>query len=39
MEVGFGTFNFIELETTAPKTCARLPMHGIEDARGNLPLS
>jgi hypothetical protein len=30
---------FIELETTAPKTCIRLPMHVIEDARSYLPLS
>jgi len=30
---------FIELETTAPKTCIRLPMYAIEDARSYLPLS
>ena len=30
---------FIELETTAPKTCVRLPMYAIEDARSYLPLS
>lgn len=29
---------FIELETTAPKTCIRLPMYAIEDARSYLPL-
>lgn len=31
--------DFIELETTAPKTCIRLPMYAIEDARSYLPLS
>jgi hypothetical protein len=30
---------FIELETTAPKTCIRLPGYAIEDARRYLPLS
>jgi hypothetical protein len=30
---------FIELETTAPKTCIRLPMYAIEDARSYLRLS
>ena len=30
---------FIELETTAPKTCVRLPMYAIEDARSYLALS
>jgi len=29
---------FVELETTAPKTCIRLPMYAIEEARGKLPL-
>jgi len=31
--------DFIELETTTPKTCIRLPMYAIEDARSRLPLS
>ena len=30
---------FVELETTAPKTCIRLPVYAIEDARSYLPLS
>jgi len=30
---------FIELETTAPKTCIRLPAYAIADARSHLPLS
>ena len=30
---------FIELETTEPKTCIRLPVYAIGDARRNLPLS
>lgn len=30
---------FIELETTAPKTCIRLPVYAIEDARRYLTLS
>lgn len=30
---------FIELETTAPKTQIRLPMYAIEEARSYLPLS
>jgi len=29
---------FIELETIEPKTCIRLPMYAIGDARRNLPL-
>jgi len=29
---------FVEIETTAPKTCIRLPMYAIEDARSYLPL-
>jgi hypothetical protein len=31
--------DFIELETTAPKTCIRLPLYAIEGARSYLPLS
>ena len=30
---------FVELETTAPKTCIRLPMYAIEESRSYLPLS
>jgi len=31
--------DFVELETTAPKTCIRLPTYAIGDARSHLPLS
>jgi hypothetical protein len=33
------TGQFLELETTDPKTCIRLPVYAIEDALGNLPSS